>query len=90
MPDGTWAVHRKLHVLEHANICAGDRCTVFDTLHGCRVGVLICYDTNIVEKRARHHVTRGRDPARAASDGRLQFGEPTRDEAGGSRYLGAA
>src|SRR6478672_12188586 len=43
MPDGTWAVHRKLHVFEHPNICAGDRYTVFDTPHGCRVGVLICY-----------------------------------------------
>ena len=49
MPDGTWAVHRKLHVFEHQNICAGDRYTVFDTPHGCRVGVLICYDNNIVE-----------------------------------------
>ena len=27
----------------------GDRYTVFDTPHGCRVGVLICYDNNIVE-----------------------------------------
>jgi predicted amidohydrolase len=49
MPDRTWAVHRKLHVFEHPNICAGDRYTVFDTPHGCRVGVLICYDNNIVE-----------------------------------------
>jgi predicted amidohydrolase len=49
MPDGTWAVHRKLHVFEHPNIRAGDRYTVFDTPHGCRVGVLICYDNNIVE-----------------------------------------
>jgi predicted amidohydrolase len=49
MPDGTWAVHRKLHVFEHPNISAGDRYTVFDTPHGCRVGVLICYDCNIVE-----------------------------------------
>src|SRR5438132_9788447 len=49
MPDGAWAVHRKLHVFEHPNICAGSRYTVFDTPHGCRVGVLICYDNNIVE-----------------------------------------
>ena len=49
MPDETWAVHRKLHVFEHADIFAGDRYTVFDTPHGCRVGVLICYDNNIVE-----------------------------------------
>jgi len=49
MPDGTWAVHRKLHPFEHPTICAGDRFTVFDTPHGCRVGVLLCYDNNIVE-----------------------------------------
>ena len=49
MPDGTLAVHRKLHVFEHPDIRAGDRYTVFDTPHGCRVGVLICYDNNIVE-----------------------------------------
>ena len=49
MPDGGWALHRKLHVFEHPNISAGDRYTVFDTPHGCRVGVLICYDNNIVE-----------------------------------------
>jgi predicted amidohydrolase len=49
MPDGRWALHRKLHVFEHPDISAGDRYTVFDTPHGCRVGVLICYDNNIVE-----------------------------------------
>jgi predicted amidohydrolase len=49
MPDGTWALHRKLHVFEHSNISPGDRYTVFDTPHGCRVGILICYDNNIVE-----------------------------------------
>jgi predicted amidohydrolase len=49
MPDGSWQVHRKLHVFEHPNISAGDHYTVFDTPHGCRVGVLICYDNNIVE-----------------------------------------
>lgn len=49
MPDGRSALHRKLHVFEHPDIAAGDRYTVFDTPHGCRVGVLICYDNNIVE-----------------------------------------
>src|SRR5688572_14021957 len=49
MPDGQWAVHRKLHSFESAFISDGDRYTVFDTPHGCRVGVLICYDNNIVE-----------------------------------------
>ena len=49
MPDGKWAVHRKLHAFESPFISAGDKFTVFDTPHGCRVGVLICYDNNIVE-----------------------------------------
>jgi len=49
MPDGRWAVHRKLHVFVSEFLSAGDSYTVFDTPHGCRVGVLICYDNNIVE-----------------------------------------
>ena len=49
MPDGRWAVHRKLHVFVSEFLTAGDSYTVFDTPHGCRVGVLICYDNNIVE-----------------------------------------
>ena len=49
MPDGGWAVHRKLHVFVSRHLSEGDRYTVFDTPHGCRVGVLICYDNNIVE-----------------------------------------
>ena len=49
MPDGRWARHRKLHAFESTFISAGDAFTVFDTPHGCRVGVLICYDNNIIE-----------------------------------------
>jgi predicted amidohydrolase len=49
MPDGRWAVHRKLHVFVSKFLSEGDRYTVFDTPHGCRVGVLICYDNNILE-----------------------------------------
>ena len=49
MPDGQFAVHRKLHVFVSPFLSAGDHYTVFDTPHGCRVGVLICYDNNIVE-----------------------------------------
>ncbi len=30
-------------------MASGDAYTVFDTPHGCRVGVLICYDNNIGE-----------------------------------------
>jgi predicted amidohydrolase len=49
MPDGKLVRHRKLHAFEHPAIRAGSEHTVFDTPHGCRVGLLICYDNNIVE-----------------------------------------
>jgi predicted amidohydrolase len=49
MPDGRFARHRKLHAFEGAHMRSGDSYTVFDTPHGWRVGVLICYDNNIVE-----------------------------------------
>jgi predicted amidohydrolase len=49
MPDGRTACHRKLHAFEGPHMKSGDSFTVFDTPHGCRVGVLICYDNNIVE-----------------------------------------
>ncbi len=49
LPDGQIHVHRKLHAFIHPHIASGDRYTVFDTPHGCRVGILICYDNNLVE-----------------------------------------
>jgi predicted amidohydrolase len=49
MPDGGWRVHRKIHAFEHDDIHPGSAFTVFDTPHGCRVAVLICYDCNINE-----------------------------------------
>ena len=49
MPDGTVAVHRKLHCFISQHMSSGDRFTVFDTPHGVRVGVLICYDNNLGE-----------------------------------------
>jgi predicted amidohydrolase len=49
MPDGRWARHRKLHAFEGPFMSDGDTYTVFDTPQGCRVGVLICYDNNIIE-----------------------------------------
>ena len=49
MPDGQCRVHRKLHAFEHECVSSGDVYTVFDTPHGVRVGVLICYDNNIIE-----------------------------------------
>lgn len=49
MPDGSFACHRKLHVFVNPHLTPGNRYTVFDTPHGCRVGVLICYDNNLIE-----------------------------------------
>jgi predicted amidohydrolase len=49
MPDGGWRRHRKIHAFEHDAIVPGSEFTVFDTPHGCRVGVLVCYDCNINE-----------------------------------------
>ncbi len=49
MPDGRVACHRKLHCFISKHLASGDRFTVFDTPHGCRVAVLICYDNNIIE-----------------------------------------
>ena len=49
MPDGSARRHRKLHAFEHLSMRSGSEFTVFDIPEGFRVGVLICYDCNIIE-----------------------------------------
>lgn len=49
LPDGQMRRHRKIHAFISAHVSSGSEYTVFDTPHGCRVGVLICYDNNIGE-----------------------------------------
>lgn len=49
MPNGELRRHRKLHAFEHPLMQSGSAYTVFDTPHGFRVGILICYDNNINE-----------------------------------------
>jgi len=49
MKDGTVKRHRKLHTFVSQHMESGDQYTVFDTPHGCRVGILICWDNNLVE-----------------------------------------
>ena len=49
MPDGDMQKHRKIHPFVSEHIAAGDKFTVFATPHDVRVGVLVCYDNNIVE-----------------------------------------
>jgi predicted amidohydrolase len=49
MPDGCTKRHRKLHTFVSPHMASGNEFTVFDIPQGCRVGVLICYDNNIIE-----------------------------------------
>ena len=49
MPDGQWRCHRKIHAFVSEYLTSGSEYTVFDTPQGCRVGVLTCYDNNIIE-----------------------------------------
>lgn len=49
MPDGQQVKHRKIHTFVNVEMDSGDEYTVFDDPHGCRLGVLICYDNNIGE-----------------------------------------
>lgn len=49
LPGGVWHCHRKLHCFISEHMESGDGYTVFDMPWGCRVGVLTCYDNNLVE-----------------------------------------
>jgi predicted amidohydrolase len=49
MPDGRFARHRKLHVFVNPHLVPGNEYTVFALPNGVRVGVLICYDNNLIE-----------------------------------------
>ncbi|WP_439675955.1 nitrilase family protein [Embleya sp. MST-111070] len=49
LPDGRVHCHRKLHAFEHEAVSSGDRYTVFDTPWGVRVGILVCWDNNLIE-----------------------------------------
>jgi len=49
MSDGSAQRHRKLHAFEHESILNGSDYTVFDLPERFRAGVLICYDSNLIE-----------------------------------------
>ena len=53
LPDGRTVRHRKLHCFISAHMASGDAYTVIDIPQGARVGVLICYDNNLVENAIR-------------------------------------
>jgi predicted amidohydrolase len=48
-PDGPIGWHRKLHAFESEHIASGDRYTLLETPWGVRLGVLICWDNNLIE-----------------------------------------
>lgn len=48
-PDGSLHVHRKLHCFVSPHMSSGDRYTVFESIWGCKIGVLICWDNNLIE-----------------------------------------
>lgn len=49
MPDGQRYCHRKLYAFEHRRIECGERFTVFDTVWGMRIGILIGADNYLIE-----------------------------------------
>ncbi len=49
LPDGGVHRHRKLHCFISPHFSSGNTYTVFDTPLGCKLGVLICWDNNLVE-----------------------------------------
>ena len=48
-PSGAVYSHRKLHAFENEHIQSGDHYTVFESEWGVRLGILICWDNNLVE-----------------------------------------
>jgi len=48
-PDGSLHCHRKLHCFISEHMSSGSEYTVFDSVLGCRIGILICYDNNLIE-----------------------------------------
>lgn len=48
-PSGNWTKHRKLHTFISHHMSSGDSYTVFDSDLGVKLGVLTCWDNNLVE-----------------------------------------
>lgn len=59
-PDGTFHSHRKLHCFISEHMKSGEEYTVFDSPFGVKLGVLTCYDNNIIEN-TRITALRGAD-----------------------------
>ena len=48
-PDGSVHSHRKLHCFISPHMSSGNQYTVFESYLGFKVGVLICWDNNLIE-----------------------------------------
>jgi len=59
-PDGSIHNHRKIHCFISEYLSSGDSYTVFDSTLGYRIGILTCYDNNIIEN-VRMTVLEGAD-----------------------------
>ena len=76
MPDGAWARHRKIHCFVSEHMSCGSHYTVFDSPHDCRLGVLTCYDNNLIEN-ARITALKGAEILLAPHQtGGCQTGDP--------------
>ena len=60
LPDGRISSHRKLHCFISEHMSSGNAYTVIETDLGVKLGVLICYDNNIIEN-ARITALKGAD-----------------------------
>ncbi len=49
MPNGRTAFHRKLHCFISEHMESGNEFTIFEMPQGIKIGILICYDNNIIE-----------------------------------------
>ncbi len=47
--DGRLHRHRKIHAFESPHVSTEDSFTVFDTPWGVKLGVLVCWDNNLIE-----------------------------------------
>ncbi len=48
-PDRETKLHRKLHCFISEFMDSGDSYTVIETSHGIKIGILICWDNNLIE-----------------------------------------
>ncbi len=86
-PDGHVNCHRKIHCFISEDMSSGDAYTVFETHLGVKMGVLICYDNNLIEN-VRITALKGGYTVGSASDGRLRVRKPSWNETNRRQVMG--